>query len=34
LKHGKWYYFDSEGNIVKTECYDRGLLIINDKRKK
>lgn len=34
LKHGKWYYFDSLGNVVKTECYEKGELILDKKRKK
>jgi antitoxin component YwqK of YwqJK toxin-antitoxin module len=34
LKHGKWYYFDSLGNVVKTECYEKGKLILDKKRKK
>lgn len=34
LKHGKWHYFDSLGNVVKTECYEKGKLILDKKRKK
>ena len=34
LKHGNWYYFDSKGNIIKTEKYYKGQLILNEKRKK
>ena len=34
LKHGKWYYFDSEGYIIRIVKYYKGQIILNKKRKK
>lgn len=28
VKNGEWKYFDDEGRILKTEKYDRGILVI------
>lgn len=34
IKDGKWYYFDIDGNLIKTECFDKGQLVLDKKEKR